>query len=308
MTNDYLNNIFIQVHIPRTGGTAFQNHIGDAYTKENGNCWRHYNWNEGSSRHKYSDREIPILRFRNKEQQKLLRVISGHSVFVNSHHWLRVSRVPLYITFVRDPIKRILSSFHHRHRKSTIMQEPGLFSASPLMNTNAVANAATARDYDTLWDYYKDAAIEHNLQSQWIIKTFYRYDYHSNGWQPHPTYDGNFQAMQTLPMDQVPITLPEWMWYREDFSRNWETMEHAVSKFWWITADENLTQGMKDFCNAANIPYVNDVDENRTGDVVPAYWTYEEVMKQPNIDKLIQAEEHDFKLYNYVKQHAKRPF
>lgn len=301
-------NIFIQVHIPRTAGTSFQNHIGDAYSRNNGTCWQHYNYCEGLSYPIYSWNDIPVLRHRTKEQQKQLKVISGHSVFANSHHWLRVSRNPLFITFVRDPVKRVLSSFNHRHSRHILSQEPGVFSASPLMNTNAVAGGATANDYDTLWQYYKDAFIEHNLQSKWIIKTFLRLDNETHCWQPHPTYDGNFHAMATLPVDNVPITLPEWMWWDDSATNWWEVAQPLIEKFWWISANENLTEDIKDFCNFADIPFEGNVYENRTGEKVPGVWSYEEVMQQPNIQKLIDAESDDYELYNYVKKYARRPF
>ena len=303
MFND---NIFVQVHIPRTAGTSFQNHIGDAYSRDT--CWTHYNYCEGFSYPIYSWKDIPVLRHRTKEQQKKLKVISGHSVFSNSHHWLRVSRDPLFITFVRDPVKRVLSSFNHRHSRHMLSQEPGIFSASPLMNTNAVSGGATAADYDTLWQYYKDANIEHNLQTKWIIKTFMRLEQGNQAWTYHPTYDGNFTAMATLPVDNVPITLPEWMWWDDSQTVFWELAQPLIEKFWWITANENLTEDIKDFCNLADITFVDNVYENRTGEKVPPVWTYEDVMAQPDIEKLIDAESDDYALYNYVKQNCKRPF
>jgi len=304
----YTDSIFIQVHIPRTAGTAFQNYVGDAYSKENGTCWTHYNYCQGFSNPIYAWKDIPILRHRTKEQQKNLKIISGHSVFVNSYHWLRVSRDPKYITFVRDPIKRVLSSFNHRHSRHILLQEPGVFSASPLMNTNAVANSASAADYDTLWQYYKDANIEHNLQSKWLIKTFLRLDESGSGWQPHPTYDGNFHAMQTLPADNVPITLPEWLWWNDTDIDLWDIVKPLINKFWWITAKEDQTEDIKNFCNLINIPFYDNVFENKTGEKVPGVWTYEDVMKQPDIEKLINAERQDFSLYNYVRNRPILPF
>lgn len=303
-------NIFVQLHIPRTAGTSFQNHIGDSYTKDNDSWLHHYHWTEGMSPFLYSLNDIPLLKNRTREQQNQLKVLSGHSTFINSHRWLKVCRDPLYITFVRDPLKRILSSFNHRHSRHILTQDPANFTASPLMNTNAVANFKTAADYDSLWQYYKDAYVEHNLQTKWIIKSFLRFAPELNGWQPHPTYDGDLHFAMTSPSFNVPVTMPEWFWWHNynDFDY-WNIVCPLLDKFWWIGYNDNLTQDFKDFCKFTDIEFIDNVNENKTGDKVPPYWTIEDIMSQPDVHKIIESEKYDYLLYNFVKQNFNtRPF
>lgn len=305
----FKDNVFIQLHIPRTAGTSFQNHIGSAYSKTNDTWLRHYNWTEGFSPIMYNINDIPLLRNRTKDQQKQIKFITGHSTFCNSHRWLKLSRDPLYITFVRDPLKRVLSSFNHRHSRHQLTQDPSNFSASPLMNTNAVANTATASDYETLWQYYKDAYVEHNLQSKWIIKSFLRYSRESNGWQFHPTYDGDLHYMMTAPADNIPVTMPEWFWWNNDDQYDyWSMLQPLMKKLWWIGWKDDLTQDMKEFCDIAEVPFYDNIYENRTGDKIPPVWTIDDVMKQPDVQKIIDSERHDYLLYEYVKHHVPRPF
>ena len=297
--------VYVQLHIPKTAGTAFQNQIGSAYNKQDDNCWQHYHWEEASSPWIYSANDIPLLINRTKEQQRQIKVISGHSTFCNTHRWLKISREPRYITFVRDPIKRILSSFNHRHARSTLMQDNSIFSTDPVMNTNAYANKNTADDYNTLYEFYKDAYVEHNMQTKWIIKSFLRWQ-HGN-WQPHPTYDGMLTGSDYIPLETVPPQIPEWFWLNNDYDY-WNVANMFMSHFWWISADESQTQNIKDFCKFIDIKHYNHVHENKTGDKVAPYWTIDDVMKQPDIENLIKAEIHDYSLFNYVKENCRRPF
>lgn len=299
------NILYVQLHIPKTAGTAFQNQIGSAYTKENDSCWFHYHWEEAFSPFMYTINDIPLLIDRTKEQQRKLKIISGHSTFCNTHRWLKISREPRYITFVRDPVQRLLSSFNHRHARSVIMQDKSLFTIDPVMNTNAYANRNTANDYDTLYQFYKDAYVENNMQSKWIIKSFLRWA--NGGWQYHPTYDGVMATSNIIPEESRPVLIPEWFWYNGNYDY-WSTVQEIINKFWWISADENQTQNIKDFCKFLDIEHYDNVYENKTGDKVPPYWTLEDVMNQPDIEKLIEAEQHDYALFNYVKENCRRPF
>lgn len=307
MSNIFVDKIFIQIHIPRTAGTAFQNHIGSAYDKTDDRWLRHYHWTEGFSPFNYNFNDIPLLRHRTKDQQKHLKFITGHSTFSNAHRWLKISRDPLYITFVRDPLKRILSSFNHRHSRHMLTQDPASFSASPLMNTNAVSNGATASDYDTLWEFYKDAYIEHNLQSKWIIKSFLRQTHDANSWQYHPTYDGDLSYVMTMPVNNVPVTMPEWFWWQNN-NNYWDIVQPLLNKFWWISAKENLTSDIKDLCEIAEVPFVENVYENKSGEKVKPYWTIDDVIKQHDVQKIIDSEIHDYALYNFVNKLCPRPF
>ena len=297
------NDIIIHIHIPRTAGTSLQNHIGDAYSRPT--CWNHYHWEEGTSPTLYATNNIPLLANRTKDQHRELKVISGHSTFCNIHKWLRVQKNPKFITFVRDPIKRILSSFNHRHAQSVLRQDNKLFSRYPLLNASAVQNNMTANDYDTLWEFYLDAKIEQNLQCKWITKSFLNWNYGS-GWQPYQSYDG--MRVGISPEETIPVCLPEWLWWDKGEYNYWDTTKTLLNKFWWISADEDQTQNIKDLCTYTDLTFYEDVYENRSGTYIEPYWTIEDVMQQPNIQKLIDAEKYDYALLNHVKKYNRRPF
>jgi hypothetical protein len=300
-----LENIYIHFHAPRTGGTAFQNYIGSAYSRDNDTCWFHYHWTDNFSQAQYIHNNIPLLRFRNKDQQKKLKFITGHSTFSNSHEWLKINKTPRYITFVRDPVERILSSFNYRYSRKTLLQDESFFSANPLMNFNAVDNKKNEKDYDTLYEFYKDAYIENNLQSKWIIKSFLRLN--DDGlWSYHPTYDGtnNFTIDPRL---MVPVTMPQWMWSNHYFDY-WNLVEPLLGKFWWISTLDNFKQNIKDLCNSTGVMFNDNVDENKSDKIVNPFWTIDDVKKQPDYHRIVEDEEFDYKLYNYVKNNSLNPF
>ena len=298
-----INDVIVQLHIPRTAGTSFQNHIGNAYSRTDDTCWSHYHWEEGTSNVLYATNNIPLLENRTKDQQRQIKFITGHSTFVNIHKWLKVSKNARYITFVRDPINRILSSFNHRHAQSVLRQDKTSFSRYPLLNSNAVQNSMTATDYDTLWEFYNDATIEQNLQCKWICKSFSTWD-HINGWQPHRTYNGTRVISRE---ESTPVCLPEWLWDSSDYNY-WDVTRKLLNNFWWISADEDQTKNIKELCDYTHSTFYDNVYENRTGTYVEPYWTIEDVMKQHDIKKLIEAEKHDYNLFNHVIKYNRRPF
>jgi hypothetical protein len=300
-----LESVYIHFHILRTGGTAFQNYIGNPYDRTKDNCWYHYNWTENYSSIKYNLGNLPLLRFRTKEQHKKIKIISGHSTFSNSHRWLKIRKIPKYITFVRDPLERILSSFNYRYKRKTLSQDNVLFTANPTMNYNAVNEKKIETDYDSLYEFYKDAYVEQNLQTKWIIKSFLKWNEHNN-WQFFPTYQG----IENLVFDQknlYPPSMPEWMWFDNNYNY-WEIAEKLIEKFYWIDTTDNLKENTKDFCNFINIDFCDNVFENKSTDIIQPYWTMDDVKKQPDYEKIIEEEKYDYQLYNYVKTYCKRPF
>lgn len=301
------NSLYVFLHIPRTGGTAFEYNIGHFLNRENSSYKYHYNCNDISNIDIYYQHNIPTLSNRTSTQQKEIKVLTGHSTFVNSHKWFRIYKIPYFFTFIRNPIERLLSSFNYRYQATILTQDNSMFSLmQPILNNNAIINKKTAEDYNTLYEYYLDADVEHNIQSKWLIKSYFTKTQH--GWQHHPTYNGTISGLGTSPFGNVPVTIPEWMW--EDDSNSFDDLlSYVKEKLWWVSTTEQLTQSAIDFCQYLNIDYYENTLEsiNSSTQYVKPKWSIEDVMNQPDINKIIQNEKYDIELYNFAKQ-FKRPF
>jgi hypothetical protein len=299
-----MNPIYLFFHIPRTGGTTIENVIGHWSTRTNDRFLKHYHYVQNYSERQYEESFIPNLIFRTTEQQKQMIIMTGHSIFCNSHKWLRTKKEPKIFSVIRNPIERCLSSFNYRHSVTKLCQDASQFSRStPFMNENACHQQKTANDYDTLWDYYQDSTFETNIQSKWIVKSFLKRD--GNTWFRHPTYV--FGPDAGIPVEQaVPMTWPEWMFYppaNEDV--DWYSLaENFFKEIWWLLPTENLDVDMPAFCQHAGLEYLGPKKENESK---IKYWSLEDVLAQPDIDKLIDAEKYDFQLYEAAKN-WKRPF
>lgn len=300
-----MNPIYMYLHIPRTGGTTIENVIGHWGDRTNDRYLKHYHYVQNYSERLYEKALVPNLLFRNTEQQKKMIIMTGHSIFCNSHKWLRIKRDPKIFTVVRDPIERCLSSFNYRYTVSKLCQDSSQFSrCSPFMNDNAVHQQKTAEDYESLWDYYQDCTFETNVQCKWIIKSFLKRD--QSTWVRHPTYV--FGPDSGIPVDQaVPVSWPEWMYYppEEENKVDWfKLVENFFTEIWWLTRTEKLDTALPDFCKYVGLEYLGPKREN-----VPAlkYWTLDDVLAQPDIDKLIDSERYDYQLYDAAKK-WRRPF
>jgi len=297
--------IYIFFHIPRTGGTYFENSSGGFLDRTNDRYLSHYHYVQGVSDLEYAKANIPLLSKRTTEQQKKIKLITGHSTFCNSHRWLKVNKEPRIITFVRNPIERLLSSFNYRHEIAILNQDPEQFSlCTPSMNENAFRQKKTAEDYDSLWEWYQDIYYEHNIQCKWIVKNFLKRE--NDTWYRHPKYIFGPDA-GISEKGAVPLTWPEWMWNPPENVDWFELASTFFNEFWWITTTEKLDANVKDFCNYAGIDFIEQSNRNNSGNLVEKYWTINDVLNQPDIDKLIKAESYDMKLYNYFK-YKRRPF
>ena len=92
------------VHVPKTGGTSIE---GLFYE----NCWRVFN-----IRHPDEARAFVNMP---AEEQAGYRAVFGHMPFGIHRH---IARPVSYITFLRDPVERVLSAFAHNLRHP---EEPG---------------------------------------------------------------------------------------------------------------------------------------------------------------------------------------
>ena len=296
--------IYLFLHIPRTGGTTVINSVGNHLDRTNDRYLKHYNYVQGYSESHYDENQIPGLIYRTASQQRQLKIVTGHSVFCNSHKWLRVSKEPRIFSVIRDPIERCLSSFNYRYTHSTLTQNPASFSIiTPPMNENAYHQKKTVEDYSSLWEYYQDCTFETNVQCKWIVKSFLKRD--NNTWYNHPTYI--FGPDTGIGPDQsIATTWPEWMFRNTDEKINWfELAQNFFSDMWWLTRTENLNNALPEFCEYIGVEYTGD--QKYFNDSKLKHWTLEDVMKQPDIHKLIEAEHYDYQLYEAAKQ-WKRPF
>lgn len=294
------------LHIPRTGGTTIEKVIGHWSDRENDRFLKHYHYVQNYSEKQYQAELIPNLLFRSNEQQRKMIIMTGHSIVSGSHKWLRVKRDPKIFTIVRDPIERCLSSFNHRYTILKLSQDGSQFSGSaPQMNQNAVLQQKTPEDYETLWEYYQDCTFETNIQSKWIVKSFLTRS-PEGAWYRHPEYI--FGPDSTIPVEEaMPLTWPDWMFNpppEEDNIDWYELAKNFFPEIWWISTTEKIDSDMPDFCKYTGLDYLGPMHSNESKF---KYWTIDQVLKQPDIDKLIAAEKYDYKLYETAKKWG-RPF
>ena len=293
--------IYLFLHIPRTGGTSVEHSISYYGDRTNDRFLKHYNYVQNFSESKYDELNIPRLSFRSLEQQKKLILLSGHSVFCNSHRWLRIKRTPKIFSVIRNPIERILSSFNYRYTKEVLCQDKQAFSSNnPPMDEWAVRQQKSSSDYETLYQYYEDVHFEHNLQCKWLIKSFVTNI--NNTWQPHPEYVfGPDVGLQKD--DAIPMTWPSWMYLDNDTIDWYKFSKNFFEKIWWLTTTKSLDLSIPAFCEHTRLDYT----PTRMNTSEIKRWTHDEVMNQPDIDKLIKAERHDMKLFETAERWI-RPF
>lgn len=289
------------MHIPRTGGTTIEHSVSYYGDRTNDRYLKHYNYVQNFSEVKYDELNIPRLSYRTVEQQRQLRFISGHSVFCNSHRWLRVRKEPRIMTIIRNPIERLLSGFNYRYTKEVLCQDKQSFSSNtPPMDEWAVRQKKSSEDYNTLYEYYQDIHFEHNLQCKWIIKSFV--ENNNNTWQEHPEYvfgpDVGIQKEEA-----VPLTWPSWMFYDNDTIDWYKFTENFFEKIWWLLTTNSIDKSIPAFCEFAGLDY----EPKKMNESSVKRWTLDEVMNQPDIEKLIHAERHDMKLFETAERWI-RPF
>lgn len=292
------NPLYMYFHIPKTGGTTLLWAIGNQFHREDDKWIKHYHWMVPEQ---YIFNNIPLLEKRTPEQQKQMKFFTGHGVYSMAHYWLKVRRNPLLFATFRDPIDRLLSSFNFRHGISTLVQEESEFSKiDPPMDAHAKFNRKTAKDYATLYEWYQDASAEHNLQTKWMIKSFYVF------------MDNRFVLWEDIVRYNNPTVNPDiWPQWFEEIQINdylYDTALDCVDqKMWWCGTSDTLSEDLPAFCKYAGTSYVEVENRHRSGIDFPRCWTREDVEKQPDFEQLVKAEKYDMALYEHVKT-LRRPF
>lgn len=299
-----MEELFLFYHIPRTGGTALQHHIGHFYDRNNNNWLSHYCLNDLQQKQDYLRNNIPIMSNRFNEQLDALKIITGHAVFANAHKIVnRKNILPRHFTIIREPIERLLSSFNFRHQKHQLNQYDRIFSdVYPMMTDVSRKECRIAKNYKTLYEYLCDCPGDINLQSKWLVKCYYNFD--SKKFVPHSNFS------KTIDELNFPITWPDWFNKQtKDLKDLGNIAIDILEKIWWVWDFDNYKRNVKDLCEYAGLDYHESIkNKNATGDIVPKYWTINDVKNQPDYDLLIESLSEDYKLYNYVKNNDERPF
>lgn len=300
MTTPTDNSLFVYLHIPKSGGTTLLWTIGNQFDRTNNRYLKHYHW---MNTQLYLYNNLPVLEKRTVEQQKQLKFITGHGTYNMVQYWLKVRKQPFLFSTFRDPIDRLLSSFNFRYGVSELQQDKQSFTLTdPPMDIHSRFNAKYADDYNSLYEWYLDASAEHNLQTKWMIKSFYTY------------MDNRFIPWEDVvkrqnPTDSPPHIWPEWFENVNVDLNMYNTAEDIVkNKLWWAGTSDTLTEDLPKLCEHTGVECVDVDNRHRSGIDFPRYWTRAEVEAQPDFNKLLEAEQWDMKLYNYVKRNCKRPF
>jgi len=100
--------LYIHLHMPRTGGTTIGTHIRNNHKKEEVLSLDFYR-NRSLRSNKIAHNFLMKL---NKEEKSKIKYIIGHGVFYGVHKFFK-DRDVRYITFLRNPLDRTISTYNH---------------------------------------------------------------------------------------------------------------------------------------------------------------------------------------------------
>jgi hypothetical protein len=287
-----MSNVGVYFHIPRTGGTFVNHAVGDWLSDEH---WQiHYNYTENSSMLEAQQRMIPNLANRTQEQCDRLKILSGHSVNSQSHHWIKGHRTPLYFTTIRDPIERVLSSYNYKRTKAIKLQDPIAFShIAPVLDTGPRDALKNYNDYNTLFEYALDCTPEINLQSKWLVKSFFDYNYHTQKFETKSINELNVSLVTDNEQ-----TFPYWMCVETVLDNS--IIDNCIEQLWFLGDFVNLENDTKTICQHLGLTY-NSVDKLQHNSSFLPRWTLDEVKQQSDYNHLVNLFANDYYLYEKAK-------
>lgn len=281
-----MNNVLVYFHIPRTAGTFFSYAVGHHLTD-----WlTHYNWTENCSALNMQNNDVPLLKNRTNEQKNQIKVLSGHSVNAISHKLIGNVN-PLFYTIIRDPIERLLSSYNFKRQKCIVLQDE---EAWPILMPTSDIEVKHYNEYNTLFEYLDDFQIEQNLQSKWLVKSFYNYDVINHALEDHQDLD-NMLMSQLITNNQH--TCPLWL---QGINLNTDIIDLCIEKMWYMSTMESLENDLQRICTHLDLTYVKNENKNASNRVTPR-WTIDDVKQQPDYELLKNSLKLDYYLYNQAK-------
>lgn len=99
MLKDYL---YIFLHIPKTGGSTFSQHIKENLKKDEF-------LDMSNLRYGFEKRDI------SQDKLKTVKVVLGHASYYGIHKMFP-EKIPRYVVFLRDPAERVVSSYNFEMR------------------------------------------------------------------------------------------------------------------------------------------------------------------------------------------------
>ncbi len=106
--------LYVFMHLPKTGGTTINGHFYD-----------HMDWDvdvvhlgEWGDRYRARERR-PSLQERSAEERARIRVLTGHGTYLGIHGLIE-GATPRYLTIVRDPADRIVSTYNFRAARGEV--------------------------------------------------------------------------------------------------------------------------------------------------------------------------------------------
>jgi hypothetical protein len=106
--------VYVFLHLPKTGGTTINGHLHD-----------HMEWDEEvvhlglwGNRYREQEGRVPFEE-RSADDRSRVRVITGHGAYFGIHQLVEGKR-PRYLTFLRDPADRIVSTYNFRSARGDV--------------------------------------------------------------------------------------------------------------------------------------------------------------------------------------------
>lgn len=178
--------LYIFVHIPKTAGLTFRYHIRKNFSEEKYLLLAHTLFGLKSypppDYQEYKEKVFKYLSNLDNKRKNRLTILFGHYVPHGVHKYF--DRPYKYITFVRNPIKRVVSAYNHKltkyhlarkQEKDTFYVERSLFVKKRIPNFEEWFDYyySTSRKYSTktMYEFLKNLGYGNEIEE--MIEKFY---------------------------------------------------------------------------------------------------------------------------------------